>query len=282
MLTVFGDESHDERRERVFAVAGLLGADADWNAVVPAWTERTGGKVFHAATCETEYANHPDRALHKENLRLYADLTRILAGSNLMGFGAAMHIGGWRNAFPASQQAYAPERAYHKCFSEVVIYFGRIAGLSIPPERVKFTFDRNLEQEFTAHELYTLIAQSPDWPYGCHLADELSSATIASPKIQMADLVAREAMKHLDNEIGPAKRATRLSMSKLLESKRFRFEEYMPEYSTDLIESAAKVAAASGLTAEKYKEWLRTNHLTDTLAHRIKFVAASEVKPKSS
>ena len=37
--------------------------------------------------CESEYANHEDRTLHQGNLRLYADLTKILARSNLMGFG---------------------------------------------------------------------------------------------------------------------------------------------------------------------------------------------------
>lgn len=273
MLTVYADESHDETRQRVFSVAGLLGNAADWSPAKKRWLERTGGKPFHAADCESEYANHPDRQLHKENLCLYGDLAKILAKSNLMGFGAALDLPGWRMALPPKEKA--SEHAYYKCFSEVVIYFARMACLSVPPERVEFVLDRNLERWFTASKLYAFMATSPDWPASKCLADKMSSATRASPEIQMADLVAREAMKHFDNEAGPVKRPIRRSMQALMASRRFRFEYYMPEYSQQLVASAAKWVNQSGVTAERYRSWLKENRLTDTLAHRIKFVSQS-------
>ena len=99
-LTVYGDESHDEQRQRVFTVAGLLGDQADWDTVTAPWLDRTGGIPFHAAECESKYADHPDRALHQQNLRLYADLTRILAGSTLLGFSAALELAGWKQSMP--------------------------------------------------------------------------------------------------------------------------------------------------------------------------------------
>jgi hypothetical protein len=268
-LLVYGDESHDERRERVFAVAGLLGDQIDWKTAAERWIERTGGKTFHASQCESEYANHSDRSLHEENLKLYADLTKILAGSNLLGFGAAMGLSGWRSALPPNQPA--EEHAYYKCFSDVVIYFGRIGCLSIPRRKVKFIFDRSY-REYNAHQLYTLMRNEPTWPSSECLTDELGSATRETPGIQMADLLVRETMKQLDNEIGPVRRPIRQSMRTLLGSRRCRFEYYMGEYSAKYVASGQQWAEAVGLSNEQYSAWLSHQGLTDTLAHRIRFV----------
>jgi len=270
MLTVYGDESHDETRERVFAVAGLLGSKNDWDAVEDRWLGRTGGAPFHAAECESRDAQS-DGDQHRQNLKLYADLAKILAASNLMGFGAVIHLPGWRAAIPGFVDS--PDQPYYKCFSEVVIYFARIGALSIPPERVKFIFDRSLEREFTAHRLYTYMAQSKDWPHGEWLADEVGSATRAMPGIQMVDLFARECMKELDNQIGPVKRPRRRSMQALADTKRFRVEFYMPEYSQAYAESAMKQQPELGLTAHAYFKWLDTEGLVDTLANRIRFLS---------
>ena len=273
MLTVYGDESYDEHRQRAFAVAGLIGSDTDWKAIEGAWVARTGGKAFHSATCESEFVNDLDPQRHKDNLKLYADLAKLLAGSNLMGFGATLDMKGWREALAPAQSD--KNSAYYKCFSEVVIYFGRIACLSIPPEKVQFIFDRNFETEPTAHELYGLMGQSGSWPHARCLG-KISSATIEDPRIQMADLVAREAMKGLDNDIGPVKRPRRRSLQALLDSKRFRFEEYAPEYSQSLVDSARRMTEDQGPTAEQYQAWLRDRNVTDTILNRIKFMAKSE------
>ena len=54
MLTVFGDESHDARTERVFSLAGLIGYQADWDALEAKWLGLMQGRVFHAADCESD------------------------------------------------------------------------------------------------------------------------------------------------------------------------------------------------------------------------------------
>lgn len=270
-LTVYGDESHDEQRQRVFAVAGLLGDKSDWDTATGRWLDRTGGMPFHAVECESEYANHADKSLHQKNLRLYADLTKILARLNLMGFGSALDLAGWKQSMPAGEPA--EEHAYYKCFSEVVIYFGRVGNLSIPRRRVKFIFDRSGPREYTARQLYSFMAQSPDWPSSECLTDEIGSATRATPGIQMADLLARETMKQLDNEIGPVRRPVRQSMTALLASRRFRFEYYTREYCEKLVASARRWVESAGFTPERYQDWLSARRLHDTLPSRIRFTA---------
>ncbi len=46
LLSVFGDESYDRAKVRVFAVVGLFGSEEDWAALKERWLERTGGKSF--------------------------------------------------------------------------------------------------------------------------------------------------------------------------------------------------------------------------------------------
>ena len=52
MLVAFGDESADEKTERVFTVAALLGRQSEWNSLEVKWRDRLDGRIFHAADCE--------------------------------------------------------------------------------------------------------------------------------------------------------------------------------------------------------------------------------------
>jgi len=278
MLRVYGDESYDEKAVRVCAVAGLLGAPEDWATVEAKWLETTNGRPFHATEWETEFVNDPDRSKHRQNLKTYAKLAKVLADSNLMGFGAVMDLQGWRVQIPASDNL--AHSAYYRCFSEVVIYFGRIARLSIPPTKVEFVFDRNLECEVTAHELYAVMAKSTDWLAGEWLAEKISSATIATPGIQMADLLSRESMKYLDNQIGPTKRRIRASLEAMMSAKRFRIEVYSPEHSQNIVNAIRGNEALSEMSAQNYQKWLQRKRTTDTMRNRVRFLNDQQPRAK--
>lgn len=86
-------------------------------------------------------------------------------------------------------------------------------------------------------------------------------------------LVAREAMKYLDNDMGPVKRPIRRSLQALMDAKRFRFEYYMKEYCQQMRESTQKLSGRIGLNADTYRGWLRARKLADTFANRIQFLA---------
>ena len=49
VLSVFGDESADETKQRVFAMSGVFGLESEWLRAESAWTALTKGEVFHAA-----------------------------------------------------------------------------------------------------------------------------------------------------------------------------------------------------------------------------------------
>jgi len=58
MLSVYADDSSDEKGERTFAVAGIIGTQEEWDAIKLKWVKRTSGKIFHAADCESGYGDY--------------------------------------------------------------------------------------------------------------------------------------------------------------------------------------------------------------------------------
>lgn len=72
-------------------------------------------------------------------------------------------------------------------------------------------------------KLGQVMVHQPEWRFHPYMADEVSIASRKEVGIQAADLVAREAMKHLDNQIGPKQRLTRGSLRALEKTKRFGF-----------------------------------------------------------
>src|SRR5580693_7661739 len=114
MLSAFGDESHDQTKTRVFVVAGLLGNDKDWDGFRRQWEERIGDSIFHAADCESGHGNFEGMP-ESERLKLHLDLTQILAGSKLMGYGRAVDLAGCREVAPHVMKQF-PDMPYYDCF----------------------------------------------------------------------------------------------------------------------------------------------------------------------
>jgi hypothetical protein len=263
VYSVFGDESHDESCCRVFAVGGVLGSDEDWNSLKAAWEARTGGRVFHAADCETDHGDYADFD-HKQNLKLYAELTRLLAGSRLLGFGAAISLEHHKEIFPDALD----NQPYYLCFRVVIANFAARAAVLIPQDKVRFVFDRNPETEYNAGRLYDYMANLPEWRFREYLADEISFATRKNIGIQAADLVARETMKHLDNQLGPKPRDPRKSMLSLANTKRFHFDFFLKKYFEEL---KGKASTMDRLSMTQYNAWREALNLPDTFDARIRY-----------
>jgi hypothetical protein len=76
VYSVYGDENHDERRERVLAVAWLFGGADDWASVDAVWRDPMGVRVSYASGCETDAGDFANTT-HSENQKIYADLAKI-------------------------------------------------------------------------------------------------------------------------------------------------------------------------------------------------------------
>jgi hypothetical protein len=229
---MYGDESADETKSRAFAVAGVVGSDDEWAPAIRAWLRRTRGLPFHANHCESEFAHHPDTQKHKDNLKLYKDLTTILVESDLAGFAVALDLESHRAMFPEVERDFA----YFKALADLI---GSSAGTAkrINEDRtldwdvrLEYTFDSRLESDGTASILYTMLSNEPEWA-GTGIFDTgIKFEGGDEPRLEMADLLARESMKELDRKITNSTRPMRRSRQALEHSGKFKFLERRRDY----------------------------------------------------
>lgn len=255
IYSVFGDESYDSKRERVFAVAGVFGTEAEWDALAEKWTQQTGGEEFHAA--QWERGNR-----HAE----YAALTKILAASNLVGWGAVISLVSFSATFDNAADNFLP---YYICFIRVVDHFGEFTKLIIPRGTVKFTFDQNLDVQYNAAAIYDHAAHLVEWECSQFLEGDLTFSSRKNPRIQAADLWTYEVMKHMDNTIvGPKRRPMRKSLKALRDTNRFGFDMFDSAYFEGQKKHALEHPRAADLD---YHGWRTKHKLIDNTTTRVRY-----------
>lgn len=267
MVSVFGDESHDETKQRVFAVAALLGSQDEWDALESEWLPRTGGREFHAADCEGGHGEFAQTS-HQENLALYRDLTKLIARTRMLGFGVGIDLAGFSEAFPDA----LPDYPYFMCFLRVIKDCAEAAYLLIPRETVKFTFDHRPDAEHHASSIYDYMTTQTEWKSHSCLHGEVGFASRKVVPIQAADLLARETMKHLDNQLGLVQRPMRGSMRELDGTGRFRFTYHVAEYFQDLKSKMQTLENLTGLKESNYATWLKEHNVLDNRSNRLRYL----------
>lgn len=272
VLTAFGDESSDARKERVFVVVSVVGDSAAWKKAEGAWRPLLKGRVFHAADCESGHGAFKDTP-HDENLELYAALSRALSESGLFGYAHGIDLIAEAEVFGGD---ILPDSAYYYCFGHVVRDCARFGYLSIPQEPVSMTFDIRHDSEYSAALLYDRARTERDWSHREFVAPRVSFASRDDIGVQIADLFAREAMKHLDNTIGPQRRAIRRSLIALLKSRRFRLSYYLKPY----LETLKREVRETPLSAQMWRDygaWLERRGVLDSQASRVSYLWSEEL-----
>ncbi len=268
MYTAYGDESSDETSARVFTIAGLFGDETNWTKLKKIWKDRTGGKVFHATACDSDQEPYKQTE-HRENKKLYADLSHIIADSKLIGYAVSISL-------PDYKELMAPcldENPYYFCFQSVVIFLGRKAALCIPPDRIEFTFDHNIRTQYSAGVLYDRIINSNLHPkMQSIMSDKISFVSREDIGIQAADLVAREGMKLLDNRHGPVRRPTRLATQVLQASQRIKFRIHDRAYFEHILRDSQE----HQYHKQECLDWLKEHGLDYTFANRLKYELSRE------
>ncbi|MGH9358715.1 MAG: hypothetical protein ACRD1O_06025 [Terriglobia bacterium] len=272
IVKVFGDESADQAGARVFAVCGVIGVEDEWAAAKEAWTNRTGGKEFHAAECESEYAYDPRSAEHQENLNLYRDLTQVIARSTLDGIGVALDLGAHRELFGESLL----DLGYYRCLAEVLDLLTAWAKNNNeccrPEETVmlEFTFDNRIQSNGNAGNLYSTFINQPELKeiVESTLDSKISFDCRINPRIQIADLLAHETMKELDRLITRNPPVQRRSYQALNETDRFTFLYRDRGYCQEWKANREKIEADSGMNASDYVDWMiETGRVQDGKVH---------------
>lgn len=262
MITVFGDESADKTKERVFAVAGLLGDDNQWGALREKWSARTAGKDFHSAEYEAGYGPL------KDDPKIHKELTRILADSTLIGFAVATDLAGAREQFPEM----LPSHPYLDCFMGVVMFLAEKASLCIPRDDIEFIFDQNPEIEHNAGLLYSYMINDPDWQYS-GVAEKIRFASRKnSPPLQAADLWAREAMKRFDSSLFDESSQPRPRWIALESTHRFGADFRTRQYFESMKSQMGKLGKKTDMSQEEYRRWLESKKRQDNQSNRLDYI----------
>lgn len=261
VLLVYGDESLDATQSRVCAVAGVIGTEEMWENLEAKWTARNGGIPFHATDCESDRGDYAPKdrkdsdKKHKENKDLYRELTILVAESGLGGFASSQDLAAQRKAFPSP---YEPP-LYYQGFMDVLEAMRNAADNR--GQMAELTFDSRIGTEFNATEIYAYLQESGLY-WRERLARKLSFVSSREePRIQIADLFAHEAMKELDNEVGPTKRVTRKSWECLKRTGNFRIEKLGEEYFSDPRMQPQTLLKALGFKDGDFNEWRERKRL---------------------
>lgn len=273
MLSVFGDESHDERCERVFTVGILFGFPETWAILESKWRVRNGTVPFHANNCNSDKGDfapgeeEDPNQKHKDNKALYKDNTILLAEGGLLGFASNVDLQAQAKYLP-SLHIDSP-RTYYKCFWDVIEMVQSVAGQF--NEVAECVFDSRAESEFNAGFLYGQLRENyPQW--APRLAEKITfDSSKKNPRIQMADLWAREAMKALDNDIGPVKRKRR-SWQALSATQRFAAYSWSHDWFRDFSADFENVKQRIGFSEDESMKWLREKRLEPNFANLIRFL----------
>ena len=201
---IYGDESADEKQSRVFVLAAIFGTEDEWAQATQEWLRRTRGLEFHASVCESEFAKHPDEQKHKDNLKLYKDMTQILAKSYLCGVSVAFDLASMKDCLGFSS---VKDLAYRWCFANVIEWIGKRAlAFTINSSNpytlpLQVTFDARLQSEGTVDRIYSAFQKQSEWKDAEIFKELVKFEPGPEPRLEFPDLLAREAMKELDRKI---------------------------------------------------------------------------------
>jgi len=264
VLLVYGDESMDETQQRVCAVVGIIGREENWDALERQWTLRTNGVPFHANDCDSDQGDYKGRP-HLENKALYRDLVILLANSGLAGYGQAIDLIAKTKVFPEVEDI-----TYYTAFQRVVFAVKNFAHRT--GDIAKLTFDMRVESAHNAGFIYRSLRENElDW--APNLASDITfEFAKKNTRIQVADLFAREAMKALDNVIGPVKREIRKSWQALRDTQRFEVDAFSIDWFEDMKHKLPEAEKTMNLNREMYLEWLRLRNRQHNTSNMFEFV----------
>jgi len=199
------DDSSDEKRSEYCACGGLIAGPDQWDIFWGLWSQATSvlREPFHATDCECGYGQFKNWE-KSERDALMAQLVSILLKARLMGFGCVVPVPFYRKAFPDSGE-FDP---YFLALRQVMMNVAYIAADGGRDVKVWFESGSN---DAEALRIYGAISRFSLWPPSKKIQAVTFNTKTLYP-LQAADLVAREAFKHVQNR---GQRRTRVPVRRM-------------------------------------------------------------------
>lgn len=263
MLKIFGDESYDEQKKRVYAVGVVFATAEQWKDLEHEWLKRTCGVPIHAAELESD-RGHFKSFSHGDNLALYRDLITMIAESEIRSYSVSMDLRKLDELFPDAVK----QQPYFHCFTEVLTAFAEGIEPAVIDD-LEIVFDRNQESATGASTLFDSLVNTDGWKDSGLIQVPISfDSRERHIGLQVADMVARETMKAMDNIQKGEPNRPRKSIEALHKTGRFESihfpEEYFQSVKTFMVSDPTFLAALRA-----YPKWLTENGLQDHASVRF-------------
>jgi hypothetical protein len=191
MLECYFDDSADSRRERFCASGGLIGSEDQWDSFVTMWSHHTSHlkEPFRSTECECGHGQFSHWEKPKRD-GLMANLVTVIQTAGLPGFASVVPVQAYKRAFPNCRHEDPYLLTIPHAIINMALFGERINS------RVNFWFESGAHNG-AIHRCFDKIKRLP-WERAKYLGGITFHSKALYP-LQSADLIAREAFKHLDN-----------------------------------------------------------------------------------
>jgi hypothetical protein len=185
------DDSSDEKHEQYFAYGGLIGSPDQWDEFQVQWGIETTGleQPFHSADCDSGYGQFVGWP-NEKRFDLMARLTAVIKRISLFGFASIIPVSDFKTVFPSLREREATQTA----IAHVVVNMASVANRA--RDDFALWFESGNHNSWTVNVFERLRASG--WEAINHVRGPAFENKQYQP-MQAADLVAREAFKHIDN-----------------------------------------------------------------------------------
>lgn len=192
LLESYFDDSSDDRRVRYCAYGGWIGSSAQWDAQLIGWNNASFGlkQPFRSTECEGGHGQFDGVEKPERDARM-SRMVDVLRATELRGFASIVPIPIFKEVFRRRTE----DDAYVISLEHSIMNMAYIAHeLQMD---VQIWFEQG-PQNGAINRAFDRIVKCKSWEPSKRLRS-LSFDTKRSVHLQAADLVAREAFKHIDN-----------------------------------------------------------------------------------
>lgn len=215
MLTAYLDESHDEKQEHVFIVAGFLAPARDWNCLWGAWDRALVEEDIpevHWAELVGGHGKTFGEMAEDRRLEIQRRFIEIILSHRIAGFACGLEmepyrpfrnlLGNLRRFLPGSKWSGKLPEPYYLPFQAVIEEMATYWQLQPLPdtERIGFVFDRNRAVQGRAEGLFESMKGWPV-PLAKRLGEIAFAERIRTKPLQAADIFAYEAYRYYGDRI---------------------------------------------------------------------------------
>lgn len=216
MLVAYMDESGHSSDSKIVSLGGFIGNHNAWEQVAIQWKKlmhKYGDVVFHMADLESSKGEFEGWSKERRE-QLLVEIFDLLNGVFLVPFGSVTIVEEYKGMPEDLQFALSDPwiLSFQMCLGEIGNAFIIVDSTDMK-EKIAVFCDRQLEFGGAAAQAFNFLAEQSSYK------DRLGSFTLASKtdiiQLQLADLVAYECKKLVENTIYQPSRATRWPMQQL-------------------------------------------------------------------